>query len=234
MVAPLIIRVPRLLRPLIKDLLDDVSRTGRPIPLGSYDRALDRLYPDLARSAPLLRQKRRPPVPTLRIPLYGTYPSSTQHVGIAVPATQLFRFTNEQQLPAYLPTIRIGPARATRAYLRLSTQLPPLEMVARLARNPLGEASRRRKDRKPDYGYRRILAGINRTFGRYQEYLEFLETVNANLNDPLAMFTGLALNQAVDYTYGKRADLLKKHIYSKPQYRLPIGLDALGTLTGIR
>ena len=85
-----------------------------------------------------------------------------------------------------------------------------------------------RMDRpKSTYGFNRFHSFVTRTYGRYSEFEDFAMAFLNNPNDPWGAATALALNQAIDVSFGVRARLLKKHVYQKQFYRLPVGIDTL-------
>ena len=77
----------------------------------------------------------------------------------------------------------------------------------------------------------RMLSLINRTYGPYSEWLDLQDAFRNNWQYGAgSIATALAFNEAVDRSYGARARLLKRSVYSKSWYRLPVGYDALSNL----
>ena len=85
------------------------------------------------------------------------------------------------------------------------------------------EGNRQRRDKKAKR-YIQALQFVNRTYGTYTEVAEvaYAWKNSATLSD---FVEAIAINEAIDRLYGTRARLLKKHIYNKPWYKLPVGLD---------
>jgi len=89
------------------------------------------------------------------------------------------------------------------------------------------EGNRQRRDRKAKR-YKQALRFVNRTYGTATEVAEvaYAWKNSATLSD---FVEAIAINEAIDQIYGRRARLLKKHIYNKPWYKLPVGIDAIRT-----
>ncbi len=116
--------------------------------------------------------------------------------------------------------------------------VPAYEMLIRSAptrfggrtRGPAPEQYRRRHDAKLDFGYNRLLGFINRTYGNYDEYVEFLHAWQQNfMYGPIAVATALGLNEATDRAFGWRAKQLKKG-YRAVDWRFPVGFDTLSRI----
>ncbi|MCG7868610.1 MAG: hypothetical protein JAY74_19850 [Candidatus Thiodiazotropha taylori] len=166
--------------------------------------------------------------PKTKIPLYDPFPRFerfSDNPGRAIPvgAPRHFRFAGIEydELPQTTPIVTIRPTR-NRAIKA------PRTIYIRDGRNPRvrPEYHRRRRDKKVGRGYRRLLSFVNRTYGRFDEFVEVADAFGNNVG-PVEALTALAVNEAVDHYYGARARLLRKHIYSKDWYKLPIGIDAI-------
>lgn len=85
------------------------------------------------------------------------------------------------------------------------------------------EGNRQRRDKKAKR-YIQALQFVNRTYGTASEVAEvaYAWKNSATLSD---FVEAIAINEAIDRIYGGRARLLRKHIYNKPWYQLPVGLD---------
>lgn len=85
------------------------------------------------------------------------------------------------------------------------------------------EGNRQRRDKKAKR-YIQALQFVNRTYGTAGEVGEvaYAWKNSATLSD---FVEAIAINEAIDRIYGTRARLLRKHIYRKPWYKLPVGLD---------
>lgn len=173
-----------------------------------------------------------------RLPLYGGERSGQRNVLVSVPVgADLFRGKIEWDgSPDVLPEISIGAPRAVGLYRSLGIPLPVAELsLARMPASRRDEASRRRNDLKfgEQFGaaqYRNALALVNRTYGTMDEYREVLTAYRLNPDDPVAFLMANAMNQAVDWFFGQRASLLKKHVYSSRVYPLPVGIDMVSRL----
>lgn len=88
------------------------------------------------------------------------------------------------------------------------------------------EANRPRQDKKVPGRYAAFLRFVNRTWGTYSEMEEFAEAWSQSAT-LYAVVEALFYNEMIDRVYGTRMNLLKRHVYSKSFYTLPIGLDAL-------
>jgi hypothetical protein len=88
------------------------------------------------------------------------------------------------------------------------------------------EGNRQRRDTKARR-YKQLLRFVNRTYGRYDDVRDVAEAwkYSSNLSD---FVEALAINEAIDFTYGKRSQLINKHI-NQP-LRLPVGALALRSL----
>lgn len=91
------------------------------------------------------------------------------------------------------------------------------------------EMNRRRRDMKVPGWYMAGLMAVNKTYGRLSEYGDLAVAVKT-ANTPLQLLGNLALSEAVDRAYGYRAKKLREKLYSKPYYRLPVGVDMLSRL----
>ena len=171
-----------------------------------------------------------------RVPLYGSPTVNIPAVTVLVPARRMFEWLNEEYINVDLPNITFRPARNRALYNQHGIPLPDVEMQIR--RPPLRgagsrlppEYNRRRKDQKIPYGIRRIYTFMHKALDEPSEYLEFLTAYQQNANDPAAFATALAFNQAVDYSVGTRARLLKKHVYQSKHWNLPVGYDTLSRI----
>lgn len=212
-------------------LLRSASRNSEPLRLARFRPHLAMYYQDSRYLRSLDPYPGRIAKSRTRLPLYGFSGRTTPGVRVTVPAGTTFVYPNEQDLPYFLPSVSIRAVRSRRFYTRLGLPTPRVEIISGGPPSRFRpEANRRRKDQKIDYGYRRILSAINRTYGRYDEFAEFTDTYWQNAHDPAQLFTALALNEAVDVAYGNRARLLRENLYSRPEYKLPIGIDALNTV----
>lgn len=233
------VRIRRQYLPWVEDLLRTWYRTSKPLPLGRF---APRLLPYPAYRALVNPEPLPGPVSwnRVKIPIYGSTDINTQFVTVPVPSAVRFNWTNPAVLPRSLPTLKIAPARE-QYRKRYALPQPKLELAATVQPlRPRGgvflparkrhETTRRRQDSKLSHGYMRTLAFINRTYGEYDEYRQFADAVLQNRGDNLAIATALGINEAVDYAYGARARALKRHIYEKDFYRLPVGIDALSRL----
>lgn len=90
------------------------------------------------------------------------------------------------------------------------------------------EGNRQRRDTKAKR-YKQLLAFVNRTYGEYSEVAEVAEAWkrSSNLSD---LVEALAINEGIDRLYGARARALRKHVYDKPYYKLPVGIDAIRSI----
>lgn len=176
----------------------------------------------------------------VRIPQYGSLTRNIPVTEIIVPAGTQFLYRNEHDLPTHLPVFKMAPTRAVGLYERAGLPVPDLELqiaeppprgrgLGRGGNGPPPEAFRRRHDSKVPYGYRRLLAMLNRTYGPISEYLEISRAIDSARN-PLELSTLLALNQAVDIAYGRRSQWLKKNVYNSQEWTLPVGYDTLSRL----
>lgn len=88
------------------------------------------------------------------------------------------------------------------------------------------ETNRRRHDQKVP-GFIDQYYALQRAAHSPDEYIEILSAFQNNPGDPFKIATALAINNAVDYAYGTRAQLLKSNVYKQSWYRLPAGLDTI-------
>ena len=88
------------------------------------------------------------------------------------------------------------------------------------------EGNRQRKDTKARR-YKQLLRFVNKTYGTYDDARDVAEAwkYTTNLSD---FVEALAINEAIDYTYGQRSKLITKHI-NQP-LRLPVGALAIRSL----
>lgn len=165
-----------------------------------------------------------------QVPLIG-YPRIPAHLKtVHVPAAMLWKFRNEKDLPQHLPLVRIRPglSRAAQQGLGSSVRGHSMQIARQHPQRP--EQSRRRKDQKVPRGYRRLLSLVNRTYGPYSEYMETVHAFQQSAGDPSRFVELMAINQAIDVVYGKRAKLLKEHVYSHKLWVFPVGYDTLSRL----
>ena len=230
-------RAIRLARPIARLLLGSArtsSLTSRVLTLGATPgrtRALQYMrsrgyIPSVGHSrlaSPGLAQR----LISTTIPLYGSPKLNIPSTVVYVPKDLTFRFEDENpaNYPDWQPHMSIRPFRGPR------TATSP-DYLAKLRshtskRSGPPEESRRRQDQKVPAGYRRLLSVINRTYGEYDEYVEFNDAFQNNAGDPYAILTALALNEVTDRMYGGRARALRKYVYANPLYRLPVGIDTL-------
>jgi hypothetical protein len=88
------------------------------------------------------------------------------------------------------------------------------------------EGNRQRKDTKARR-YKQLLRFVNRTYGTYDDARDVAEAwkYTTNLSD---FVEALAVNEAIDFMYGQRSQLINKHI-NQP-LRLPVGALAIRSL----
>lgn len=163
-----------------------------------------------------------------KIPLYDPFPrikANADHPGnpIAVRAPRRFRFEGVEfdELPKTTPIVTIRPTRS-----RFIEAPRTIYIRSRSRKGTRPEYHRRRRDKKVGRGYRRLLSFVNRTYGRFDEFAEVADAFGNNVG-PVEALTALAVNEAVDRYYGARARMLRRHIYSKDWYKLPVGIDAI-------
>lgn len=157
---------------------------------------------------------------------------------VTVPAALNFQWSNPRDLPDELPQISFRPPRNETKYHAIAAPVPAYEMLIRRPPARPGkqrirdEFNRRRHDAKPDFGFNRIYSLMHRALDNPSEYLDFLNTVDNNFQGgPTAIATALAFNEYIDYKYGIRARLLRKHIYQNPRrWQLPVGYDTISRI----
>ncbi len=234
MTATLALRIADDVIDLVSDLLKVSKRTSKPIPLGNWQSSRNLYSPAYYSTAANDPFYHRSSWKRIKVPLYGLGRTSIRTSSLTVPlAGTSFTWADYANLPANLPAISFRPPRTNAPYGRLNLRPPPYEMVIRTPPRGPGrtpEFHRRRKDQKIPYGVQRIYTLMHKALDEPSEWLEFMSTFWANFPDPAAITTALALNQAVDYAYGTRAQALKKHLYSHDLYTLPVGLDTLSRL----
>ncbi len=235
MPAPIWINIPLRYVNRARRLLGRQSRTSRTLPLGPYTDAFRRHYWDYNRSVGHSQYPGRHTWSRVKIPLYGTAGLSIPVAPVLVPGNIRFAWENPNELPAYTPQFSFRPPRNTQRYIQAGIQPPPYEMVVRVSRaggpgRPPPEINRRRKDAKIHWGINRIYTLLNRYYGPYTEWAEAAALFEANFHDPGALTTALAVNAAVERSFGARARLLKKHVYSQDFYNLPVGYDTISRL----
>lgn len=94
------------------------------------------------------------------------------------------------------------------------------------------EATRRRRDTKVrDDGrrsvaqqYRTMLWLTNKTWGH--EGFDILEAFR-HAEDPLHFAVIVAHNEAIDRIIAAKGEFLKRNVYRKPWYRLPVGIEGI-------
>ncbi len=238
MPAPaLAIWLPRVLAPYASRLFATASRSSAPLRMGRFTPRYGTASRGYSYSLARGYSRPRHNWNRIKIPLYGSPLVRTPVQRVIVPPGTYFTWENPNELPGELPQISFRPTRARARYLEAGLPVPAYEMVTRApparayGRTPIRpERNRRRKDAKLDFGYNRLLSFINRTYGEYDEYADFVSAWQNN-RSPLGVATVLAMNEAIDYSFGLRARTLRKHIYSNPDiWRLPVGFDTLSRL----
>jgi len=167
---------------------------------------------------------------THRVPLFG--PAKRQkieHRPISVIAPGNFSFHTERNNGVLQP--REGSRLASIRPTRHAETRAPRAIYLRPQNPDRPEVHRPRADKKVNNLYRRALRFTDRTYGRYSEIAEFAAAFSQNRDLP-EILTALAINEAIDYAYGRRARFLRDRIYSQSWYKLPIGLDAIQTILG--
>ncbi|MBV2092771.1 MAG: hypothetical protein KUF72_17980 [Candidatus Thiodiazotropha sp. (ex Ctena orbiculata)] len=163
-----------------------------------------------------------------KIPLFDPFrrhKNFRESPGFPVPVRGPRHFTYKgiefDELPKTTPIVTIRPTR------NKSIGAPRTIYIRdRSNQRVRPEYHRRRRDKKVGRGYRRLLSFVNRTYGRFDEFVEVADAFGNNVG-PVETLTALAVNEAVDFAYGARARALRKHIYSKKWYVLPVGIDAI-------
>ncbi len=173
------------------------------------------------------------------IPLYGLQPNIIRAVPVAVPSGLSFVWENYSELPEFMPEVTFRPPRNTGKYEELGLPFPEYEFAYRKtpargygAGPKRPEPNRPRHDAKVDYGLMRYYRFFHRTFGSYTEYVEFADAFENNFHlGPMAVATALAMNEYIDFTYGKGATTLRDQVYRDPAlWRLPVGFQTLSRL----
>lgn len=172
----------------------------------------------------------------ITVPQYGSLSRTIPGAEIIVPAGMRFSWENYSDLPTYLPSIKLAPTRKSTFYERNGLPLPDWEMQIATAPPRLSgssrlppEFARRRHDSKVPFFYNRFLSILNRTYGPYTEFMEF-NTALQMARSPVEFATIMALNQAIDIAYGRRARFLKQKVYNSGKWPFPVGYDALSRL----
>lgn len=129
------------------------------------------------------------------------------------------------QLPI---STRIGNVRSSRSIHDRSDRVISFRPDKPGSHGKRAEFHRRRYDKKVGKMYRRTLRFVNRTYGGYSEYAEIAEAFAYNQDVP-EILTALAINEAVDKAVGYRARFLRDNIYSRDWYKLPVGIDFIGS-----
>lgn len=173
-----------------------------------------------------------------RLPLYGT-------AAFTIPVERLelpddIAWEMEGPLPEYLPQLSLQYLRNTRVYdgwitnqspdMELQVRFPPPRSWRSVHGAPRAEPVRARMDNKRKSLYPALLSAINRSYGTLTEYGDLLAAAHYSHGSPTVFLHNLAMNEAVDRAYGTRARYLREKVYRQNWYRLPIGLDAIGTL----
>lgn len=228
----------------LKSALKRQSDTSEPISLGTFDPKYSWLYQDFDTSDAL--DSRR--VSWNRQVILPTFDrrSSRGLELVELPAARIFKWENENDLPRRLPHITIRPVRpgpdpgrsagtprpvlfaphGRQEHTGKRTPLPnKYRVYVSNGNRKRPEARRRRFDEKTLFGYNRALTLVNRTYGRMSEARELYYAIAPNLHDPAAALAAVAAELAIDRAYGLRARKLKTHIYDKPWYNLPVGLQ---------
>lgn len=228
---PIQIAVPRLLLPLWRQLFNESTKTLKN--LGDWKPRSDVMYRDYIDGSGTVVNPRQMEWNRLRVPILRPLRNDIEHDWISVPSGRLFRYNNEDKLPRISPTLSVR--QTSHRFKQYPSNIRPTHLlyIRRNNARKRPEENRRRHDQKVPHGYRRLLSVINRTYGEYSEYAEVADAVTANRGDPGAILTALAGNQAIDYLYGKRAQLLKRRIYSSKYYQLPVGIDFLKNRFGL-
>ncbi len=168
------------------------------------------------------------------LPVYGSVVQPIGAQRLIVPAGLNFAFENQNDLPAYLPRINFATPRSNAFFGGRGMPMPDYQMqVSHPPSAPGGrppDENRRRRDSKVPFFYNRFLSIVNRTYGPYSEFMEFMHALNFSRGNPVAFATAMATNQAIDRYYGARAQALKRHVYSTKYWNLPVGYDALSRL----
>ena len=172
-----------------------------------------------------------------KLPVYGSTALSIPAVAVTVPAGLNFIWENPLDLPDALPQITLRPIRRIADYQNAGFPIPPYELISSIplqrgyGRGPARpEATRRRHDAKLDFGLNRLYVLANKTLHPITEFLEFQDAFRYN-NNPFAVATALAINQAMDVAAGTRGRLLRDKIYRNPDlWRLPVGYDTLSRI----
>lgn len=140
--------------------------------------------------------------------------------------------------PATLPQIRLAPPGTYRRYdafvgarpeLEITVSVPPPRLYEEYAKLRAEEHRRRHDDKIPQF-YNRTLAFLNRDIGPLTEYAETAAIIWNNRNSLAGIFTGLALENWVDFTYGTLARARKRHLYDKGYWPFPVGYDTASRL----
>lgn len=167
------------------------------------------------------------------LPLYGLTDFNVPVEYVELP--DIVEFTWDDPTPSYLPQISFGQVRGPGRYLTQGMPIPDAELQLTFPPGRGGpplppEENRRRRDDKIPGWYGAALSVINRTYGELDEYGDVISAVRASGGSPVGFLANIGFNEAVDRYYGSRAKYLRRHIYSQPFYRLPVGLDALSRL----
>jgi len=228
---PLQVALPRVLIPLVRPLLRSSSRRSMPISLGMYQARRTGSYQAYRASVLRSRYRGRHDWQRTRLPVYGSFGLTIPSAYVIVPDSLRFAYSNPYDLPVQLPQIRIAQTRNRGFYERYEIPFPDYEIVASTAPPRQAgtggippEGNRPRHDSKVPGFYNRFNAFVTRTYGTVSEVGDFSSAVINNLPDPIAVSTALALERAIDVAYGRRAKLLKEHVYGK-YWNLPFGID---------
>lgn len=154
---------------------------------------------------------------------------------VALPFSGNFLFEDGgDPQPLYLPRLSIIPAAGGSslvAFIRRQREMSHEHLSTRDPRAGYQwrrppEGHRRRRDRKVPGGYQQLLHAVNRTYGTYSELSEVAHAWHWSGGDPASFLGQLAVNEAIDHAYGRRAALMRR-VYDSRAYRLPVGLDFL-------
>lgn len=173
-------------------------------------------------------------VPRTRLPVLGLRGSIIDTVPVVGPHWSALRFPRPGPLPAVLPKIVFSSPRSPQYYEAFGiVPYPEYEAVFSLPelnqdRQTLREANRKRQDSKePNRFYNRSLSWFTRNFGRYTEYLDFVQALYYSGGNPYLAATNLAINEAIDIAAGTQARFLRDNVYRKAAWPFPVGWPVL-------
>lgn len=224
--------IPRVLYPLARHVLGRLSRRSARSQVQAFHRSRFTRFAQVSRSSGLrVSTAGRYSWNRTKVPLYGSLAATIPVAHVNVPN---WFWIYEEPVPIDLPSVVWTPRFSSTRYENLGLPVPDGELQTHFkpprsanaagGKGPPPEAVRKRRDSKMGL-YGAALTHANTLLHYPTELMDIAMAFQNGNGNPLLIAQNLVANEFIDRSIGLRARMLKRHVYNRSWYRMPVGLD---------